>query len=370
MVLFVIREKKLMDNNHYEMSEKVSIVVPVYNCKKYLQRCIDSLLTQSYANIEIICVDDGSVDGSSEILDCIAAKETRVKVIHTENQGAGSARNTGLDNACGKYVMFVDADDWVDKDCIEKLVYIMHREKVECILFPYIREFAKKSIHHFTLGKESKKYCFESIDENYLLKRLFGLDNSEIHSPDSLNDISTSHCKFWLRGKLTDVRFPVRDNIISGEDCIFNIMALKTTKKYYYTTDVFYHYNKENMQSIVHTFNPFLPKQYAWQCDWMEDKIDEWGLGCDFKEAVNNRRSVVLLDLARNIMSSPMSIRDKYTQVKALLKDELLKTSLNKLPINKMDYKWRIYFFLAKNQNAFGIIVMTVLAERLKKYLR
>ena len=102
--------------------ELVSIIVPVYNTDKYLYQCVKSLLNQTYADIEIILVDDGSKDDSGRICNEFAKKYQRIKVIHKENAGLGYARNSGLKLATGKYVTFIDSDDWADPDLIQKLI--------------------------------------------------------------------------------------------------------------------------------------------------------------------------------------------------------------------------------------------------------
>ena len=101
--------------------DTVSVVVPVYNVEKYLVRCIQSILSQTYRELEIILVDDGSKDNSSWMCDQLAAKDARIKVVHQENQGLGCARNTGLKNATGAFVAFVDSDDYIGESHIEKL---------------------------------------------------------------------------------------------------------------------------------------------------------------------------------------------------------------------------------------------------------
>lgn len=99
----------------------ISVIVPVYNTKEYLERCINSLLLQTYSDMEIILVDDGSTDGSGELCDRFAAGDLRVRVFHKENGGSSSARNLGIDNAKGDYIGFVDSDDYVDADMYERL---------------------------------------------------------------------------------------------------------------------------------------------------------------------------------------------------------------------------------------------------------
>lgn len=106
--------------------ELITIIIPVYNVEKYINECVDSLISQTYQNIEIILVDDGSKDRSGSICDDYASRDSRIKVIHKENEGLGFARNTGLKVAQGKFVTFIDSDDKADVDLIEKLVNEIH----------------------------------------------------------------------------------------------------------------------------------------------------------------------------------------------------------------------------------------------------
>ena len=97
----------------------ISVIVPVYKVEEYLPRCIDSILSQEFTDFELLLIDDGSPDGSGKICDEYAAKDNRIRVFHKENGGVSSARNLGLDNACGEWIMFVDADDWLAKDTMK-----------------------------------------------------------------------------------------------------------------------------------------------------------------------------------------------------------------------------------------------------------
>ena len=100
----------------------ISVIIPVYNVEKYLHRCLDSVIAQTYQNLEIICVDDGNVDDSGKICDQYAVRDARIKVIHQENQGLSAARNRGLDAAEGEYIAFVDSDDYILEDMYKKML--------------------------------------------------------------------------------------------------------------------------------------------------------------------------------------------------------------------------------------------------------
>ncbi|MBR3002612.1 MAG: glycosyltransferase [Clostridia bacterium] len=158
----------------------VSIIIPVYNTEKYVERCIQSVEKQDYNNLEIIVVDDGSTDNSLTICKKIAQNDSRIKLIHKENQGAGFARNTGLDNASGKYVMFIDSDDYILQGCIKRIVEIAEKGNFDVVKFGTIK--GKENIYTDIIKqKEIKIYnnytAFETRDVNILIcAKLFKLD--------------------------------------------------------------------------------------------------------------------------------------------------------------------------------------------------
>ena len=154
------------------MQPKVSVVVPVYNTKKYLSECLQSITSQTYKNLEIIVVDDGSTDGSDKICDYFSSKDRRIKVIHKKNEGVVVARKTGYEMATGEYLATVDSDDWIEPTMYQDMVEEILKENVDFVSVGYCREYAdgiKKT------STQTKKYII--------------LDNS--HSQDILKETIT-----------------------------------------------------------------------------------------------------------------------------------------------------------------------------------
>ena len=118
----------------------ISIIVPIYNSEKYLKQCLDSLLQQSYTNIEIICIDDGSKDCSSEIVEEYMRYDNRVKLIKQENAGVSRTRNNGINYAQGEYIMFVDSDDWIDLNTCETALNSIIINDADTVMWSYVSE--------------------------------------------------------------------------------------------------------------------------------------------------------------------------------------------------------------------------------------
>ena len=116
------------------MEEKISIIIPVYRVETYLPKCIESILVQTYKNLEIILVDDGSPDRCGKICDEYQKKDGRIRVIHKKNEGVARARNDGLDCATGDYISFIDSDDWIAPDAYEKLYRGLQENGADCAI--------------------------------------------------------------------------------------------------------------------------------------------------------------------------------------------------------------------------------------------
>ena len=124
-------------NNTTAREPKISIIVPVYNVEQYLPQCIESIINQTYQNLQIILVDDGSPDNSGRICDEYAEKDLRIKVIHKENGGVGSARNEGINYALGEYIYFVDADDYLESELIDICMNTIIKQYPDMLIFGF-----------------------------------------------------------------------------------------------------------------------------------------------------------------------------------------------------------------------------------------
>ena len=148
----------------------ISIIVPVYNVEKYLSKCLDSIINQTYKNLEIILIDDGSTDKSGEICDKYKNEDKRIIVIHQLNGGVSAARNTGIGVAKGRYILFIDSDDWIEKDYVSSLFTYAGNDIIVCC--GYKRIFDDKIIEHSVKKlDELNKVEFLNLLQDYELKK-------------------------------------------------------------------------------------------------------------------------------------------------------------------------------------------------------
>ena len=147
------------------MNETISLILPVYNVEEYLPKCMDSLIAQTYTNLEIILINDGSTDKSGELCDYYKSKDKRVKVFHQENAGVGKARNVGLDNATGEWIGFVDPDDWVNPDMFEKLLNAAVQNEAQVSACGYLKYSGESFIHDRSFPNAPEKIpCVEAME--------------------------------------------------------------------------------------------------------------------------------------------------------------------------------------------------------------
>lgn len=227
---------------------KVSIIVPIYNVEKYLDRCMNSLLNQTLREIEIILVDDGSPDNCPRMCDDYAKKDCRVKVIHKKNAGLGYARNSGLDLATGEYIAFVDSDDYVASNMYEKLYCTALATKSDTVYCGFLRVYdGRVTIHQHVQSLLIFK-------ENEVAKLLLDfIASSPEYRKDWKYEMSVWHAIYSSKIiREYDIKF-ISERILLSEDLPFQIDYLKEANSIAYLPDCLYYYCTNNENSLTHT---------------------------------------------------------------------------------------------------------------------
>ena len=211
----------------------ITIIVPIYQVKPFLYKCVNSILCQTYKQFELLLIDDGSTDGSAVICDEYAREHDNVKVIHKQNGGVSSARNKGIDIAEGDYIMFVDADDYVSPTMCENLVSYTD-ESTDIIISGFIEVFGKKQE---TIKVSDNISCsVDNLKQNFDLYYRLPLLNSPF-------------AKLYKRSLLKDIRF--NSNVSMGEDFLFNLECYKRSNNIKFIPNADYYYNCTNMGSAT-----------------------------------------------------------------------------------------------------------------------
>lgn len=215
------------------MTPKISVIVPVYNVEKYLPRCIDSILSQTFTDFELLLIDDGSPDNCGKICDEYAAKDSRVRVFHKPNGGVSSARNLGLDNARGEWIAFIDSDDYVDVDYLEELVSFKINSGAELVAISTKVGETEKSV---TLSNNQFSLVFSKY---------------------KFVNFCPPWGKLFVRELITKQNLRFNEKVRLGEDVMFVLLYLLSIEKITLLSSNKYHYELERPDSLTKAVNSY-----------------------------------------------------------------------------------------------------------------
>lgn len=312
----------------------ISIIVPVYNISKYLPRCIDSILGQTFTDFELLLIDDGSKDNSGKICDEYAAKDSRVRVFHKKNGGVSSARNLGLDNAKGEYIMFVDSDDYMLPTMCEIMLSTIENKNADLVVCGTTE----------TGGGFWRPRFDEDFSNEQLKERFISLLHTELLSPP--------WNKIYKKEKIGNLRF--REDISFGEDLIFNIQYLEACEKISLTKESPFFHEKGNESSLVVRFNR----------DRLLDIEKVWLTIDNFSIEKNKLYYKYLRDLAvysrQLFRTEHISWNDKLKILEQWYNISQLK-NINLLHYYHIYYtNWLLLFLLKKRQWKFANILLNI----------
>ena len=345
------------------MQPKVSVIVPVYNTEVFLQQCVQSIAAQSFRNLEIILVDDGSSDRSADMCDDYAQSDSRVIVIHKENGGAALARRAGLDAATGDYVTFVDGDDWLDVDMISQLVQVAQRDKADCVLCSYMKEYRQVGVENYLFDRD---FCYEADDAERLIhQRLIGPNAEQMRYPERINNLSTTWGKLYTLETARKGLFVNEREIGYSEDTLFNIYALEGCHCISYVHRCLYHYRKYNSRSLTAGYRPMLADKYGLFYTYVKNYIDQ-SKQENYRQLLLNRIACGMISLGLNEMNMPGGFIRKAEAIRKILNRPEYRKALGMLECRHCPVQWKFFFFLCKNRLAFSLIGLLLIIEWLR----
>ncbi len=343
------------------MSEPIiTIIVPVYNAEEYLDTCIESLVSQTYKNIEIIFVYNKSTDNSLQKLQQYQKSDERIQIIEKENEGVSAARNKGIALATGDYIMFVDADDWIDLDNCEKALIEIEKEQADILMWSYIREFQNQSLRKEIFSEE--KIVFSGANAKKIHRRFIGVLGEEMARPENADALCTVWGKLYKRELIVNnhILFVNLQEIGTYEDGLFNLEVFHFARKIAYINQFYYHYRKTNSSSITSKYKPNLREQWLNLFDRMEKYIQANSLGTEYKKALKNRIAMSILGLGLNEMNSEASGFAKLKRIHQIIAQTCYREAYKELQLKYFPLHWKLFYGCAKYNCAIGVYSLLI----------
>lgn len=300
----------------------IEIIVTVYNLEKELYSCLKSIAAQSYSNISVIIVNDGSKDRSKNIINDFCLKDRRFRALHIENSGVTAARKRGLELSCADYVMFVDGDDELPKDSLEKLLTHAGKSEFDIIIGSYITIYPDKIVSHI-----SKQAVLNGCE---LAERMIS------------GEIMGSPCMRLYRKKLfSSDSFNLDRNVVRGEDLLMNLELCSRVNKVKIVDDVVYHYNMR-AASTMNSFITTLDYEISFR-NRLATIVNSYNLNQDDKNILAKSLHVAKIKgLLYSFYSNLKNSSTNYENIK--IKNEIKSKRVNFTQFNRMGFKFKLLY--------------------------
>ena len=315
------------------IGEKLSVIVPVYNVEKYLNRCLDSIINQTYQNLEIILVDDGSKDNSGRICDEYAKKDNRIRVIHKENNGAAAARNTGIENSTGEYIAFVDSDDYIDVVMYEKMMEINKQYDCDVVMCDCYKERKDSKIvytHDIREGYYNKDMLYEEYFDCLLM-------TNEVEYPPT---ISNWVCIF-KKSLIMKNHLRYAEGMRFSEDLLFGSQAMYYANNFYYMKNQCYYHYMFNENSVTNTYYKdkwtLMKKLYDQINIFFSNKSDY-----DFQHQIDLSLLFIVYHCIGNLKNENIDKNVIKLNIIDILSDRNVEDMFKRLNIQNLNISWKL----------------------------
>lgn len=344
--------------------EKVSIIIPVYGVEKYLDRCLESVVTQTYENLEIILVDDASVDRSGKICDEWVKKDSRIKVIHKDiNEGLGLTRNRGLKEITGKYVAYVDSDDWLGPKHIENLYKKISAENADICIGGFTRAFSdgKRKTHRDYLNKTV--YHKDEIIDNILLPFVAPDIN---FAQDMQVETNCWRCLYSVdlirkhNIEFTSERVAVAEDFFYNLKCIYYASAITVSD----SVEYFYF---ENLDSISKKYREERYDRTVTFYREMVNLIEELNLTDKMGYRIQRNYITKIRAAIKLIVNSNLPFAKKMKLISQFLKDDITVNVLNTYPLETYSKGLMVVAYLMKYKQSFFVYLIMKLRNKVKR---
>lgn len=298
----------------------ISVIMPAYRVEHYIERAVDSLLSQTFRDFELIIVDDGSPDGTGRIADALAARDGRIRVIHQPNAGAPAARNRAMETAQGRYFFFMDADDWAEKDMLSALYALAEKHNLQAVVAGFYIDTYYDDAHFIRQTLSQPDEIFSSqADFRAAAWRLF--DKNLLYTP--WNKLYRAD---YLREN--NIRFP--DTF--WDDFPFNLAVFRDIERVGVTERAYYHFIRARAESETARYRADMYEKREEENGWMIELYDHWQLRDPAsREMIARRYAERVVGCVENVANPacPKTHRQKRQAVREMLLNPALKEALS-----------------------------------------
>ena len=329
----------------------ISVIIPVYNVEKYLTKCIESVLKQSYQNMEILLIDDGSTDNSGDICDMYANQYSCIKVFHKRNSGLGLTRNYGIKKAVGNYITFVDSDDYIKEDYLLKLITpIINNPKVDTVIGGFVQvDDAGKIL--FCEKYNQQVYKNKEVRNN-LFPRMLG------SMPGVRDSIKPMVWNCLYSRELIDrynLKFVSERQLIS-EDVVWDSDYYQVSKMAVIINSEEYCY-LYNDKSLSKKYDKTRFSRIIMFYSYMEKKLTKIHL--DDNAKVRLKKGLFVALSVCILQTNKLTISTSYSEIKRMCRNDLVVSYINTYPLKKLNFKQHFFLFLVKKRFVFALTILS-----------
>ncbi|MGI5880038.1 MAG: glycosyltransferase [Syntrophomonadaceae bacterium] len=332
------------------MNPKLSVIVPVYNAKKYLRQCIDSILSQDFTELELILINDGSMDGSGAICDEFAGRDSRVKVVHGINEGVSKARNKGMEMALGEYIGFVDADDWIEANMYSEMLNMINHYQADMGICGFIRDDGVVIRNRLLPVDNQMVYFGNTLKEKLLPAYISTID---LHgNRQAVMESSVWKCVFHKDLiKANQIFFNPR--LKNREDVVFFIQVLSVAERVAVSQQPYYHYRQDirTKTSVTLRYMQDAYQNLRLSQEEIEAVVRRIGYGERMKKPLQWSNCMLVLAAIRNLSApgSPHNFRERVRLTRCFITDSGFKDNVDKLDYSFFRWDHRILIWMLRH---------------------
>ena len=355
----------MAENINESKKIKVSIIIPVYNVEQYLRQCLDSVVSQTYSNLEIICVNDGTKDNSVAIIKEYAERDNRIVLLNKENSGQAAARNFAFPYVTGDYVMFLDSDDWIERTTVQLLLEEALVGNADAVMCAYVREYEGKALKTDIFETERFMLSGDEVKKKFH-RRLYGPIGKELGRPEKVDAPISAWGQLFKRDMALSAQFVDTRIIGTFEDGLYQISIYDKCNKFVYINCHLYHYRKNNLSSLTTVYRDWLFDRWNNLYDILENNIGQCNYGSEYRQALNNRIALGMIGLSLNEINSNLDFQKKVSRFKQILVNPRYKKAIENLNVRYMPIYWKVFFILCKCKFAFALTLMVKIVSYLR----